>query len=257
MPPITFLVGARIIDALRFRHGHESVQSYMRAAFGRFGAITYNLVVALRLMSEVFANLLVVGIIFGPAGTVGYVSVILAVSAITLGYAMIGGLRASLRTDVIQMGLLVALLAALVMTTVGAEGFDGTAIMTSSPELLSPGWALLAVALLQVWSYPLHDPVMMDRGFLADRDVTRRSFLHAFWISMVCILAFGMIGVHAGLHRLGEEALMDTLGRLMSPHALLLINLALIVSALSTLDSALSSASKLAISDMRLASPTL
>src|SRR5690554_502815 len=42
---------------------------------------------------------------------------------------------------------------------------------------------ILLVALLQVWSYPMHDPVMMDRGFLADRRTTWRSFIHAGWIS--------------------------------------------------------------------------
>jgi Na+/proline symporter len=30
----SFLTGAWIIDAIRFRHGHGSVQSYMKSAFG-------------------------------------------------------------------------------------------------------------------------------------------------------------------------------------------------------------------------------
>jgi Na+/proline symporter len=253
----SFLVGAWIIDAVRFRHRHDSIQSYMRATFGRFGVATYNIVVALRLMSEVFANLLVVGIIFGAAGTLGYAASIGFVSLATLVYAMMGGLRASLRTDVLQMSLLIALLVALTAFTARHEGFDAGAILGSSPDLLSPGWVLLVVALLQVWSYPLHDPVMMDRGFLADRATTRLSFYHAFWLSLICIVAFGLIGVFAGLHRTGDEALMETLSRLLSPPAILLVNLALLVSAVSTLDSALSSASKLAIADMRIAAPTL
>ncbi len=58
---------------------------------------------------------------------------------------------------------------------------------------------LLLVAFLQVFSYPVHDPVMMDRGFLADRDTTRKSFLHAFWLSSLCIIGFGMFGIQAGL----------------------------------------------------------
>jgi solute:Na+ symporter, SSS family len=73
----SFLTGAWIIDAIRFRHGHSSVQSYMKSAFGPFGAVSYNIVVALRLRSEVFANLLVVGIIFGAAGTPVHVAAIL------------------------------------------------------------------------------------------------------------------------------------------------------------------------------------
>jgi hypothetical protein len=37
-------------------------------------------------------------------------------------------------------------------------GFSWGAALSSSPEITSPGWVLLAVAFLQVWSYPLHDP---------------------------------------------------------------------------------------------------
>jgi Na+/proline symporter len=253
----SFLTGAWIIDAIRFRHGHGSVQSYMKAAFGPFGTVSYNIVVALRLLSEVFANLLVVGIIFGAAGTPVYVSAILAVSAVTLGYALMGGLSASLRTDVVQMALLGVVLLMLAVILGRQDGFDAGAILASSPDPLSPGWILLIVALLQIWSYPLHDPVMMDRGFLADRQTTRRSFHHAFWLSLVCIVAFGLVGVHAGLHRFDGEALMDTLARLLSAPALLLVNLALVISAVSTLDSALSSASKLAVVDFGVMRPSV
>jgi Na+/proline symporter len=254
---LSFLTGGRIVDAIRFRHGYGSIQEYMQAAFGRLGVTTYNAVVAVRLVSELFANLLVVGLIFGGEGTVAYVAVILAASAVTALYAAMGGLSASLRTDVLQMMLFLGLLAALLAFLLGQGDLDAGALLRSSPELWSPGWALLAVALLQVWSYPLHDPVMMDRGFLAGRNVTRRSFHIAFWLSFVCILAFGIVGVYAGLHRLEGEALMDTLPRLLPPVAILVLNLALVVSAISTLDSALASASKLAIVDMRLGEPTV
>ena len=74
---------------------------------------------------------------------------------------------------------------------------------------------LLAVAFLQIWSYPLHDPVMMDRGFLADRETTRKSFLHAAWISIVGILIFGLIGVYAGLNKGEGEAMVAALTRLL------------------------------------------
>jgi Na+/proline symporter len=232
------------------------VQSYLRTHFGTLGEWTFNVLVSVRLLSEVFANLLVVGIIFGVAGTVPYTVAITAVTLFTLAYAMIGGLRASLRTDVLQMTILLALLAMLLVITVRQPSFDLSAILASSPDLMSPGWVLLAVALLQVWSYPLHDPVMMDRGFLTDRATTQRSFHYAFWISVACILAFGLIGVFAGLHRSEGEALMETLGRMLSGPALLMVNLALVVSAVSTLDSALSSASKLAVVDMGMAKPT-
>lgn len=252
----SFLTGWLIIDRLRFRYGVDNIQTFLHQRFGRTGTACFNLLISMRLLTEVFANLLVVGIVFGVAGSSAYVWSILAVAVVTLAYSMNGGLRASLRTDLWQMSLLIVLLAVLTGLMLAHPLFDGAALLISSPELASPGWILLLVALLQVLSYPMHDPVMMDRGFLADRGTTRRSFLHAFWISALCILAFGLLGVFAGLHRVGEEELIATLDRLLGTPAMLVLGIALILSAASTMDSTFSSASKLAVLDMRLAGPS-
>ena len=249
----SFLTGAAIVDSIRFRHGHASIQSFLASRFGAVGTGCYNFLVAVRLVSEVFANLLVVGIIFGAAGSFANTGSIAVVAVLTLAYSMMGGLRASLRTDVLQMVLLLGALAALLVQIATGPGFDWTGIFASSADSSGPGWVLMAVAALQVWSYPMHDPVMMDRGLIADRRTTRRSFLHAAWLSALCILAFGLVGVEAGLVARDGEALMAALGRLLDPLTLMLFNLILVISAVSTLDSTLSSASKLAIMDMGLA----
>lgn len=252
----SFLSGWLIVDRLRFVYGAGNIQSFLASRFGRLGTGTFNLLVSLRLLSEVFANLLVVGIVFGATGSGAYTAAILGVAAVTLLYSMIGGLRASLRTDVLQMGLLLVLLAGLVAAMLGHPLFDASAVLASSADPTGPGWILLAVALLQVWSYPLHDPVMMDRGFIADRDVTRRSFLHACWISALCILAFGLLGVFAGLHAADGEELIGTLSRLLGTPAAIALGAGLIISAASTLDSTMASAAKLVVRDMGLASPS-
>ena len=98
----------------------------------------------------------------------------------------------------------------------------------------------------------MHDPVMMDRGFLADRRTTWLSFMHAAWISLVCIVAFGSLGIVAGAQALAGEAMTTVLQRLLGEAPMLLFNIALVISAMSTLDSTLSSASKLVVVDMRL-----
>jgi Na+/proline symporter len=249
----SFLTGWLIVDRLRFHHGVENIQSFLSARFGALGTLCFNILISLRLLTEVFANLLVVGIVFGVAGSGAATWAILAVAAVTLLYSMSGGLRASLRTDVLQMSLLIALLAMLFVMMLSSPVFDAGALLASSPQLSSPGWVLLVVALLQVLSYPMHDPVMMDRGFLADRRTTRASFLHAFWISSLCILAFGLLGVFAGLQRVGEEELLASLQRLLGNGAMLMLAVALVISAGSTMDSVFSSAAKLAVVDMRLA----
>jgi len=250
---LSFLTGGLIIDRIRFEHGHESIQNFLRDHFGRLGTGSYNIVVAVRLLSEVFANLLVIGVLFGAAGSNAYTLGVIAIAIVTLGYSMLGGLRASLRTDVFQTVVLIGVLLLLLFQTLTGANFSLSSVMGSSPDPSGPGWVLLAVALLQIWSYPMHDPVMMDRGFLADRAITRRSFMHAAWISVAGILIFGLLGVHAGLLKAEGEALVTTLTRLFGEPTMLLFNVVLVISALSTLDSTFSSASKLTIVDMQLA----
>ncbi len=254
---VSFLTGAAIIRAIRFRHDFDSVQDFLRDRFGAGGVACYNVVIGVRLLSEVFANLLVIGIIFGTAGSTAYATAIVVLSLVTLGYSMLGGLSASLRTDVFQMAAFLVVFAVVLVLLFGAEAWSWGAALSSSPDVTKPGWVLLAVAGLQVWSYPLHDPVMMDRGFIADERTTMRSFGHAAWISMICILGFSLLGVFAGLNALDGETMQVALARLLGDTTMIFVNLALIISAVSTLDSTLSSASKLTIADMSITTPTV
>jgi len=246
----SFLTGGRIIDSLRFEHGFDSVQGFLHARFGRWGTACYNFVIAVRLVSEVFANLLVIGILFGVAGSQAYSWTILAFAAITLFYSMLGGLRASLRTDVFQMVIFIGTLLLLIALVVFNHNIS-LGDLTFKPFVFDqPGPVLMLVALLQIWSYPMHDPVMMDRGFLADRETTRQSFLHAAWISILCIVAFGCLGVLAGAHAAQGASMNETLMQLLGTVPMMLFNAALVISAMSTLDSTLSSSAKLLAVDM-------
>lgn len=252
----SFLTGWLIVDRLRFHHGVDNVQTFLAQRFGRTGTGCYNALVFMRLLTEVFANLLVVGLVFSTWGETAGDIAILAVAGLTLIYSMNGGLRASLRTDVWQMLMLTALIVVLTFLMLLSDSFATAEILASSPDLTGPGWVLLVVALLQVLSYPLHDPVMMDRGFLADRDTTRRSFLHAFWVSALLILMFGLVGVFTGLHAAGEGDFLKGLDSLLGGPAMFAVGLALVLSAISTMDSTFSSVSKLVVMDAQWLAPT-
>lgn len=247
----SFLTGGKIVDSLRYEHGFNSVQDFLRARFGGWGTGCYNFVIGVRLISEVFANLLVIGILFGVVGSQTYTLTIIGFSAITLFYSMVGGLRASLRTDVFQMVIFLGTLILLVGLVAGSQSVHLNDLWFKPFVFDEPGPILMLVALLQIWSYPMHDPVMMDRGFLADRETTRKSFLHAAWISIICIIAFGCLGVLAGAHAAKGASMNETLMQLLGTVPMLLFNAALVISAMSTLDSALSSSAKLLAVDMR------
>lgn len=251
----SFLTGGYIVGQLRAR-GAKSVQDWLRHRFGPAGTVSYNVVIALRLLSELFANLLVVGLIFAAvmpelenASTIAIVSV----AVLGLVYSAWGGLQAALRTDVVQMVAFLAVLSVAALYLFTQPEFSFSVIVTSSGVAgAGPGWILLLVAALQVFSYPAHDPVMMDRGFVADTRTTRASFLHAFWLSVLCIIVFGFFGIHAAEVGAGTDLLASW--RDMFPAwVFVALIVSLLVSALSTLDSALASAARLSVEELGLA----
>jgi len=254
---LSFLTGWKIIENVRFKQGFNSLHEFFEQRFGPAGITSYNIVIIVRLISEVFANLLVVGILFGASGTTMYSVAIIGFSIVVLFYSMRGGLHASLKTDVFQMSMFLVILLMLVFTLLDSSHFSFSDLSVVGFDIAEPGPILLLVALIQIWSYPMHDPVMMDRGFIADKQTTRKSFLHATWISMICIIAFGCLGVFAGVHALDGDTMNSALMRLLGEWPMLFLSLALIVSAMSTLDSSLSSASKLIVLDMKLIQPSI
>ena len=257
----SFLTGGFIVARIRAQGG-MSIQDHLSSKFGRAGTGTYNVVIALRLLSEVFSNLLVVGLIFAAllpetagAGTIA----ILAVAALGLAYSAWGGLSAALRTDVAQMLLFLVVFGIALVALVTSSDFSLSAALTApGVSGQTNGWILLVVAALQVFSYPAHDPVMMDRGFLADEDTTRKSFLHAFWISTLSIIAFGLFGIQASLVGAEYEGeLIGTWATMFPGWVWSALLVSLLISALSTLDSAMASAARLTVEELRLAPRTL
>ena len=258
---LSFLTGGFIVARIR-AEGGRSVQDILSSRFGATGTTTYNIVIALRLLSEVFSNLLVVGLIFAalfPAAGIADTVAIVAIALLGLAYSAWGGLSASLRSDVVQMLFFLVVFAAALIALLTTPAFSFGAILTSDGTSGSTnGWILLAVAALQVFSYPAHDPVMMDRGFLADDRTTRSSFNLAFVISTVCILAFGMFGIQAALVGASYEGeLIGTWSTMFPPWVWVALVLSLLISALSTLDSAMASAARLAVEEVRLAPRSL
>lgn len=254
----SFITGAHIVDSLRFKHGFNSIQTFMQVKFGATGEHLYNAVIGFRLVSEVFSNLLVFGFITTLFVGFNENYLILIIAVTTLIYSSIGGLHTALKTDVAQALLTIVAIAVLSIAMFTHPLFSFNDIIRSSNTADNKGWILMIVAFIQIWSYPAHDPVMTDRGFLADRTTTKKSFYYAAPISMACILLFGLLGVFAQLNNAGEATeVTQTLNTLFSPAIMMLFSFALIISAISTLDSTYASAAKLIAVDMKLVKPTV
>ena len=114
---------------------------------------------------------------------------------------------------------------------------------------MAAGGNLLLVAVLQSFSYPFHDPVLTDRGFLSDPRPTLTAFLAAAPIGFVCILLFSIVGIYGRYVGVTGQAPVEV-AKLLGGAILLVMNFIMITSAASTLDSTFTSFSKLAVVDI-------
>lgn len=195
---------------------------------------------------------MVIGSYFGDMGSSAYYWSILIFTGLTLSYVLKGGMSSSIFTDVVQMGLFSVLLAVILFTIFGNDNaIDTTEVLNSGVWSFETGLNLLFAALLQSFSYPFHDPVLTDRGFISSPKVTLKSFLWASILGAICIILFSIIGVYAQSQGMQGQAAVQV-GKAFGTVILLVINFIMITSAASTLDSTFSSFSKLLALDLNL-----
>jgi solute:Na+ symporter, SSS family len=239
-------VAGLVIVAIRNRHGAVSLPAWLTSRYGRAAAATFVFAILIRLYNEVWSNTAVVGAYFGPSGSAAWYAGAFGFTVLTLAYTLKGGLRTSIWTDAIQAGVFAAFLVLVLALALPRAGSgELTAVMTAGSWTLVGGVDLLLVALLQSLSYPFHDPVLTDRGFLSDTRTTLRSYFLAGAAGAVAITLFGLIGVTAfvsGMPVQGDapRAVAASLGTLV----LVVVTIIMMTSAGSTLDSAFSSVSK-------------
>ncbi|MFS4418618.1 sodium:solute symporter [Maribacter sp. 2307ULW6-5] len=249
---LSFVVAGVVIYQMRTKGGFKSIHHFLGQRFGTSAIALFSILIAFRLFNEVWSNTMVIGSYFGDMGTASYYWAIMVFTGLTLAYALKGGLSSSIFTDVIQMGLFAILLAVLLWII-----FEPTNAFTAREAVFSGSWTfatglnLLFAAILQSFSYPFHDPVLTDRGFISSPKTTLKAFLWAGLVGAVCIVLFSLIGVFAQSQGMVGQAAVEV-AQAFGLVALLVINFIMITSAASTLDSTFSSFSKLLSVDLNL-----
>ncbi len=254
---LSFGVAGYVIYQLRTEGGFVSIHDFLQRKHGRLAVLLFSLLISFRLFNEVWSNTMVIGSYFGDAGSTPYLAAVLIFTALTLAYSLKGGMSSSILTDVVQMGLFVLLLVGLLgmigyQITVPEVAQIASAEATDSALgswTFAGGLDFLLLAMVQVLSYGFHDPVMTDRGFLGDPKTTRRAFYWAMPVGGLCIVLFSLVGVYARTEGLAGEAAVEV-ARSLGLVALLVVNLIMVTSAASTLDSTFSSWAKLAVVDL-------
>ena len=249
---LSFAVAGVIIYKMRVHGNYASIHHFLSSKFGKGAVAVFSILIAIRLFNEVWSNTMVIGSYFGAMGTSSYYWSILVFTTLTLAYVLKGGMSSSIFTDVLQMGLFSILLLVILGVIFGSEtSFTVHSAVKSGVWTFDMGLNLLFAAVLQSFSYPFHDPVLTDRGFLSSPKVTLKSFMCASILGGLCIILFSIIGVYAQSQGMQGQAAVEV-GKAFGVVILLVINFIMITSAASTLDSTFSSFSKLLAIDLKL-----
>ncbi len=248
----SFAVAGWVIYRLRTQGGFASIHAFLVTRFGRGAVALFTLLVSLRLFNEVWSNTMVIGSYFGAVGEMPYYLAILVFTVLTLAYSLKGGMSSSILTDVIQMVLFGLLLAVILLAIFPRVDYEVGPLLRSGTWSLATGVDLFLVATLQSLSYPFHDPVLTDRGFLSDPKTSLRAFFWATPVGFICIVLFSVVGIYGGLVGVSGQAPVEV-AKLLGGPILLVMNFIMITSAASTLDSTFSSFAKLAVVDLGLA----
>lgn len=243
---LSFVVAGIAIYFLRTRGGVRSLPEFLVDKYGALCAKLFLLTIAFRLFNEVWSNTKVMALYFGAEGSAPYWLSAIAVTLFTLGYALTGGMRASLLTDRLQTILVFVLLAvvlAVVLPPLQSHGFAPVDAPT-----FDAGLTFCALALVQILSYPFHDPVLTDRGFLNRPDQMLKSFLIAAVLAGGFIFLFGFIGLYGRAFGIAGDpsiAVPASFGLLM----MMVFNGIMLLSGGSTIDSTFTSVAKFAARD--------
>lgn len=233
-----------VIYRLRRRFAATGLVSFLTSHYGHAAALAFSAAILIRLFNEVWSNTAVVGGYYGESGSPSFIVAALVFTGVTLAYSLRGGLRSSILTDAAQAAIFVVALIGVLGLVLPRH--DVAALTSTSRWALDAGVDLLLVAGLQLFSYPFHDPVLTDRGFVSEARTMRRAFAVAGVLGFVAILAFSLIGVHASLEGLpASDNVPADLARSLGVLALAVMTVVMVSAAGSTLDSTFSSLAKL------------
>ena len=238
-----------VIHRLRTRQGATSLVGFLVAKYGRGAALAFSAALLVRLFNEVWSNTAVVGGYFGAGGSPAFIGSALLLTAAVLLYSLKGGLRSSIFSDVIQAVVFVVFVGIVLAAVLPAHA--PRALLSQGRFALDAGLDLVLVAALQTLSYPFHDPVLTDRGFITEERTMLRAFIVAGVLGFAAIFAFSLVGVHArldGIAPVGNVAAEVARGLGLTAFFATLV--VMVTSAASTLDSTFTSLSKLVARDL-------
>ncbi len=209
-----------------------------------------------------FYNLAAVGLLIAALSPLSYRAAVLLFAAVFTCYAMVSGLRSSIRTDYLQLivlSLLGVVLAPLVFHRSGgaapiaaalpALGEKGT--LFSKTALVQLALPSIATALLTV-----SDTTLWQRVWAVKATALRRAYVFAGGLVLPYSLTFGVFGVVALVHGIhsqsgnGNDITSLVAARFLPPMLALPFLIAVVAAGASSSDSVLCAFSSIAMTDV-------
>jgi Na+/proline symporter len=238
---LSFIVAGVVLYRLRTA-GYRSIHHYLGERYGTGSIWLFSVILLFRLWNEIWSNTIVMAQYFGPRESTAYYAASWAITALVLAYVLKGGLRSSIVTDVVQMAM-AAVILFVILAYVFPSG-EPREMVASGSWTLAGGVDLILVAMLQIFSYPFHDPVMTDRAFITGPRKMLGSFIVAGVLGVLFILLFSFVGIYNRAEGIGGNATLSTAAAFGLP-LLFAMNLMMLTSGCSTIDSTFSSIGKL------------
>lgn len=237
------------IYRLRKKYFAKGLVSFLSANYGKFASISFSAAILIRLFNEVWSNTSVVGGYYGAAGSKAFIWSAILFTFITLVYSVLGGLRSSIVTDVIQAIIFIFFVAMVIILILPKHNISD--FVTSGSWTLNAGVDMLLVSVLQIFSYGFHDPVLTDRGFITEEKTMLKAFFVSGVLGFFAILIFSFIGIHSKFIGLELSSNVPaTLGKTLGTAGYFAMIVVMISAAGSTLDSTFASLGKLTAKEL-------
>jgi len=200
---LSFFSSGIVCYVLRTRYGFKSLPTAVFKNYGAVAVLCFQLCVLFRLFNEVWSNAAVIGQFYGTTGSESYWGATWFSVLVPATYVVMGGMRVSLFSDVLQAALAVLFMVVILSSIASDDGFSDAFSYSPSEALWGvdgwqPGWWAYTIAgsIGGMISYPWFDPVLTDRAFLGKPKVMLASFLIGGLCAMAFIFFYAVIGVY-------------------------------------------------------------
>lgn len=234
----------------RFPHGF-TITSFIQERYHHTPTTTvFQVVILLAIMNALIGNLTGFGLIaeYVTGGNIGYNTIVTVLGVTVTLYSMLGGLRSSIRTDILQMIIMLTVsITGIVLAILNWDLVADKTMSHGSPVwnldvMLAPGLLLLIL---------LSGSAINDNGFyqriFACKDKTRIhiAFMWSAVIFMVTMVGLGLLAIMTLAQDITvtNPRLSVTMGleHALGSTGIVLITLAVLAAAASTMDTALNS----------------